>query len=1363
MASQSLPVADAPPTQADQPAGAIAARYGHDGPAAAHAGERQAPGLRLTKLTLVGFKSFADRTEFTFDQPITGVVGPNGCGKSNLVDAIKWVLGERSSKSLRGKEMLDVVFAGSAARRPSGFASVTLTFKNPVSDVGPASVDRDDEEAEREAQEQHDGEEASAVRFADRGRLRRPLPIDAEEVAVERQLHRDGTSRYVINGRRARLRDIRELFLDTGIGADAYSIIEQGKVDAMLLASPQERRSIFEEAAGVARYKQRRIEAERKLEKARSNLALTREQLESTERRLRIVRGQAAKARRYKELDDELSALRLAVAFDQYDAVRGRLDALKSELESLEAERESTQRVVGELESAKQTAELERHEASSAMHRAEQAAQRADAQATQAAQRGEMARRSIDEARRQAQTEQARVEEAERRARELADEVESAGSALAEIGEQLADGERELERLGEARAAAQERITDARAKARSSRGRVEQMDRERSQLAGDVRSLEHRCETAREQRQKQESRRASLEEERAGCAAEAERVASGAQATRTELAELESRQCDLDRRVAAKSTDRGERAAALAEREHELSRLDSRRATLDEMVRSRVGLGDAVRAIMDRRDADPALAGVIGPLAELLETDAAHAAALEASLGSDLRAVVVESLDAIPPAELLASLPGRVSFLAPRDADAGGWSAAGDPIAGMLGARVETLRNAARARGGDMRIEALLDRLLGACVLVESLDTAMLLAAGPMHSARFVTRDGAVLDTSGRITAGPMAGGDGSEDAAGGVLERAAELADLERRVSALTSDVASRRESISALDADLGALTEERSKVDAAVLETQRALEAAGARGDRLEAEADRLAREIAGIDDELERLKEQERTAENERTEKAGRVASLDRLIADERAAAERHEKALADAETAASAAAEQLSAAKVEVSTLTEQRASARRSLDRAEQQRAEADRQAEAHRHHAQQARERCEAHEHTARDAAEAADAAKREAQTHRDEAASLRQRVEAATREAERVAGELSEARTKANAANDAWNEREMSRREADLKRQSLEERTFEELGVDLDGEHFEYRVVMRSGDVEPIDTAAAHTSIAELRGEIKKLGNVNLDAIEEEDNLAEKNEALAEQVADIDAARAELVELIEKLNVASRERFGEAFERIRAHFGGPDGMFRKLFGGGRAEVRLMPLVKEVEAEDGSMKKVETDEVDVLESGIEVIAKPPGKEPRSISQLSGGEKTLTAVALLMSIFRSKPSCFCVLDEVDAALDEANVGRYCAAVRSFTDMSRFIVITHNKKTMQMCDHLYGVTQREKGVSSRVSVKFEQVGSDGSIKEQGSREARPERGAATEPLPPDDNEPPEVHVNGNGAANALRRAMAGARSG
>jgi chromosome segregation protein len=349
----------------------------------------------------------------------------------------------------------------------------------------------------------------------------------------------------------------------------------------------------------------------------------------------------------------------------------------------------------------------------------------------------------------------------------------------------------------------------------------------------------------------------------------------------------------------------------------------------------------------------------------------------------------------------------------------------------------------------------------------------------------------------------------------------------------------------------------------------------------------------------------------------------------------------------------------------------------------------------------------------------------------------------------------VSAARSRAQHVERDWHSLEVARRELEVKRENLEERSQQELGLDMNWEYVDYRRMIEGGEVTRIDQAQTASQIDLFRDEIKKLGNVNLESIEEESQLEARNEDLIKQVADIDDATQKLTELIDKLNIASRDRFGEVFTTIQEHFAGQNGMFRKLFGGGRAEVRLMSLVKEVETPDG-VRKVETGETDLLESGIEVIAKPPGKEPRSISQLSGGEKTLTAVALLLAIFQSKPSCFCILDEVDAALDEGNVARYCGVVREFTSHSHFIVITHNKKTMQNADRLYGITMQERGVSTRVSVKFEQVGKDGSINAKPDHIATmPEVAPVTETRPLDDAPEVAPRKSRNGL---LKRALA-----
>ncbi|MBX9717771.1 MAG: AAA family ATPase, partial [Microbacteriaceae bacterium] len=423
-----------------------------------------------------------------------------------------------------------------------------------------------------------------------------------------------------------------------------------------------------------------------------------------------------------------------------------------------------------------------------------------------------------------------------------------------------------------------------------------------------------------------------------------------------------------------------------------------------------------------------------------------------------------------------------------------------------------------------------------------------------------------------------------------------------------------------------------------------------------------------------------------------------------------------ALADVQARADQAAEQITGAKVEVSRFTEQLSSVRRERQRLELAAGEAHR-ARVSLEQSRAGRESALAdHQRTQEESAAAAEAARTQGAELTGVVGALAGRVTQLADAAAEAGEQLVIAREQAEHLQRDLHALEMSKREAEVKRETLEERVLQEQGVELPRLHreFEEMLVASLGvpeGVEPVTVVRPEVSdlsaqVAELARVIRQLGNVNLDAIDEESQLAGRNERLAAEVADLDKASADLKGLIEELNRASRVRFKEVFELICRHFAGEDGMFRKLFGGGKAEVRLMPLVK-----DG----VQTDEVDLLESGIEIIAKPPGKEPRSISQLSGGEKSMTAVALLMSIFRSKPSCFCVLDEVDAALDDANTDRFIKVVNQFTDRSHFIVITHHKHTMHGCDHLYGVTMQERGVSKRVSVRIDQVGADGKIKD------------------------------------------------
>ncbi|MBC7771093.1 MAG: AAA family ATPase [Pyrinomonadaceae bacterium] len=1464
--------------------------------------------MRLAKLTLSGFKSFADRTVFTFDSPITGIVGPNGCGKSNVVDAIKWVLGERSSKSLRGKEMTDVIFAGSAGRKPLGLASVTLTFDNPVMEearhepetqvteaevavaqVSGAAGDASHSAATVEPSSSGEGasigspaqtagaivgepgagvateqtnevvpapqsapsaddplpDDGKAIYVHKPGRPRRGLPVDADTVDVERRLFRDGTSQYLINNRRVRLRDIRDLFLDTGIGADAYSIIEQGKVDAMLLASPQERRTIFEEAAGVARYKARRIESERKLDRTESNLSLSREQLATTERRLRIVKGQAVKARLFKKLDAELRALRMTLALDQYDEIRRKLGDLSSRLETLQVTREESTSALSVAEQARQEADLRRGELTEEQRKTEASHQAAVHAERAGAQRREMTQRAIDEAKRQAQTDQAQLRDAEQKIDELTRSAQRFSDEVAALAEQLTEAETSLGMLTQERSAAQAKLSEARSAHGERRAAANNIDRERASLHSSEQAEQRRAASMKEQIARLNTKAQTNQQERDALSTRRDAAVATLQATRERLAILEKDFAQAETDAARLSSDRRGLAQQVGEREQQFLRLDSRRATLQEMEQTRAGLGEAARFVLERQRAGKGFAGVIGVLSDFIHADTEYASAVEAALGPCLQALVVESLASLPTEAEAAELPGRVVFVpihsglppvaasvaasetisgpgmppgeSPDHTIAEELRRAGHPvhparelspaeILSTLHGHVIPLRTVVREREASVSrfpsIAPLLDRLLGQTYLVRDLDAAMLLGAGefnigasahpehslgaeasvmpiesltangdlaarlgadidqavekfvnPIHAEslrpRFVTRDGRVLEHDGLVFVGPMSAG--TEGA--GVLQRRSELVTLSEEIARLSGELDERRTTLKSVDAEASAVSTRLTQLRSGVAQDQRRVVGEEAAADRFGADLSRLTREHAGLADEIAQLGSRCEGVEREQQILRERASKLQRLHEEQLEAAKSLESQIEEAQRTADSASERMTAARVQAGRLGEQLSAARREKSRAEVMTDESQRRC---RHLAQQIESRQESitqHERVLVEAIETI----AQAEAAAAEASSLLAVLSSAVKESAALCMQLAESvnrlRTESASVEKECHRLEVEHREAQVKRDNLEDRALEEIELHLATEYQHYREIFDEGGMLVVNQRETIAEIDSLRGDIHKLGNVNLDAIEEEDQLEARNDLLIKQVADIDAARVQLIDLIRQLNVASESRFKETFETIQKHFADEGGMYRQLFGGGRAELRLMPVIKE--GPDG--EKINTGEIDWLESGVEVIAKPPGKEPRSISQLSGGEKTMTAVALLMSIFKSKPSCFCVLDEVDAALDDSNVERFCKVIHRFLDHSHFIVITHHKRTMQAASQLYGVTQQERGVSKRVAVRLDQIAEGGKFKVEGTIGGEPEPATAVATLELPEQETSAKAESGSKPSGLLRRAL------
>ena len=1244
--------------------------------------------MRLSRLILSGFKSFADATEFRFDTPIIGVVGPNGCGKSNVVDAIKWVLGERSAKSLRGGAMLDVIFAGSAARKPCGMASVTLVFDNPVLSAeqqlrtaAPAVLDAEVDPVHEQVDEDGADLGAAVNRHAV---LHRGLPVDTDEVEVTRRLYADGRSEYLINGRKVRLRDIKELFMDTGIGNDAYSIIEQGKVDAMLRAAPMERRNILEEAAGVAKFRARKAEAQRKLEGAEKNLVLVREQLATTERRLRIVKGQAEKARRFQLLEVRRRELRTALAFDAYHEQRERLTGLTSELAILDANRRELAEALAVLEDRRNVAEGERQRAQDTQRALEQRRIEAIGLEKQAQQRIEFADRSHTELRESAQHDDARLAELDARIAELTGQIEDTGDRVAAAAEAANEAEQAALAASGNRAKTAEAAQQARSAADRLREQVAQADREIARAAAHSGAIDERERQLADQSTRLDRRRQPFAFEM-----DAQRAQKNHQVVRRLVAVDEAQRLEADVHLhLATAASLGDRHASLARRLSELrderTSLESRRQLLEEMQRAREGVDEAVRTVLGDRVRFPAVVGLLG---DFVETDLADAGVVEAALGRDLELLVVDAgAHVVDLAHACAGVDGRVT-LAPADLDATAPStrAAAEglaPIATVL-----------RVREGAGR---LVDRLVADTWIAPDLSAALAAAAGTHAGARIVTRAGEVVDGLGRVTVGRPTGAAAGE----GTLARRAEHVQLGERLRVLTVEMELVEGESASLLAQGDEARRRHQDVERRLSEVRRTIVDAEYQRDRCEQMIQRVEHDQAALAVEAEDLTRRVRALDAERAEideKLGRARATLEALQGRLAVAEADAvKSAAKAEAAADAVA----TARIRSSELGAALDALRRERRGAELARDEQQRQRVQLADQADRRKQQIERYEATVAEGREAMAAAQATIAGLAGELESAGTAVDAAQKSVEEASGGLHLVREQAKLLDRNWMSVETSRREVEVKREGLEESTMQELELDLAAGYADHATARGAEGFVAIDRATSEREVTELRDEIRRLGNVNLDAIDEEGQLEQRNEELVRQVGDIDAATTQLGELILQLDAVSRVRFEQTFNTVRENFAGNGGMFRRLFGGGSADLFLLP-------------DEETGETDILESGVEIRAKPPGKEPRVISQLSGGEKTMTAVALLMSIFKSKPSPFCVLDEVDAALDEANVERFCNVLHEFLDKSHFIVITHHKRTMQACDQLYGITMPQRGVSKRVSVRFEQVGKDGAI--------------------------------------------------
>lgn len=1214
--------------------------------------------MRLKKLIVHGFKSFADRTEFVFDAPITGVVGPNGCGKSNVVDAVKWVLGEQSAKSLRGEAMLDVIFNGSSARKPAGVAEVTLVFENPRREDGS-----------------------------------RVLNLDADDVGVGRRLYRDGTSEYLLNGQVARLKDVRDLFLDTGVGVDAYSVIEQGRVAQMLDASSEERRVIFEEAAGISRFKVKKKEAQRKLEKVEQNLLRLNDIVEEVEKRLRSVKIQAGKARSYQELTARLNELRLGYSLHEYHGLATQEQSLAREQEQA---RFALDDAAGDLQS-RQNRLAERRQSLDAV---QQARQRVEHELLQAEAQIEQARQQQRYARQQLQQIAEQLESLDRDARQSA-------SRLGETREQLAAERQSLERLADEVGRQRAAIEQAEREHRDAQLALAELQRQSEQdkaailetmraLAGvqsRLSSIESERRNHQQQRDRLETRRQEVADQVGQASRQRDELAESLRGTEAELVERQQ-QIEAQKQSAASL---GERIRELSEKlgaaKEQRSALASRQRLLQDLEQRREGVSDAVKAVLRQRE--QAFPFVRGLVADALRVDVEHASVIEAALDGRDQWLVVDRLDEVREhREAISKLSGRVNFACrhnghhPREHYDWNRHAVGVRLA------IDLVRF-------DSDDEPLAVAMLGRTAVVDSLDDAIALHREGPSGWRYVTRAREVVEADGTVRAGPLTASMSLLSRRSELDSIAAHIVDLDARIEELSSQLSRSNAEARALEERTNSLRNELYQCNARKVELVSKLNRVVDQLQQLQREQPLLERELAALEQHVGKLDVEARTLQESRVGLEQRQSELQQQV--ERAAERQSAMAVAIQSSGEALTTLRVAAGQVQEKQLAAEQAVRRLQL---------AERELSDHVERIEGSREQLAARRGQV--SAELVEAERREhsasesANEFRTRADALRQDIEGLQQEVQSLDREVAQLRERHAEIEQSLHRLDVQLSELRVRLQTLVQRTSEELQLDLPARYAEACSASPEG-YQPGETDwdAVANEIREVRERIHRLGNVNLDALAELEDLEQRQQHYATQLQDLNASRGQLRELIDQINAESAVRFEQTFNAVREHF---QTMFRKLFGGGKADICLETSVEEPAATtnpDGSPGAVMRRTVDPLEAGIEIFAHPPGKKPATISQLSGGEKTMTCIALLMSIFKAKPSPFCILDEVDAALDEANNQRFNLIVQEFLDQSQFIIITHSKATMQIADVLYGVTMQEQGVSTRVAVKFDQV--------------------------------------------------------
>lgn len=1183
--------------------------------------------MKLKKLELYGFKSFAQRTEIVFDEGITGIVGPNGSGKSNIGDAVRWVLGEQSAKTLRGASMSDVIFNGTQKRKPLSYCEVSLVFDN-------------DDHA---------------------------LAMEAAEVMVTRRVYRNGESEYYLNRTACRLKDVVDLFRDTGIGKEGYSIIGQGRIDEILSRKSEDRRQVFEEAAGIVKFKARKEEADKKLQRTLENLERVDDILDELTKRLKPLEEQSRNARVYLELSTELKDLDLNLFLIRSDRARARLSELESELLTV-------QTILADTESNLTDKTTRRDETQNRIDQLEEAITKARTELMECAEHVHESQKKISalQSRRETRSEnRQRIVREQEEAQERLAEIEKDHARIqADVEKQhslIADAEQILRATQDAaeKAQAKEKEADAALEAQKA-AVIDQMNR-----LSDVRNDKTRLNTMQAQ---METRLTEIEES-SGALQEQEaalREALIAVEKQLETENQHQQQCQEKLAQARQASDEADAAYANLRADVEKQSADmqaaaSRHNVLTEMTRDMEGYNMAVRRAMTYAK-QRGLTGVKGVLAQLMTVPQAYETAIDMALGAAQQNIVTDTEETAK--ELINYLRqnrlGRATFL-PMSAIRGktlyGNERNALKLPGCLGVASELVQCAPEYRG-------IVENLLGRTVIADNLDHGIPIMRAGNHAFRLVTLEGDVMHSGGSMTGGS------AQSKVSNLLSRERELKELTAKLQTGRAELDKCRQELTQRQQTV---QEKRQKVSDAVnaLHQQEiAVAREQARRESVFADLNTHLQRMqeteqarVQLHQSLEDIRQQLETIEHQRTGAQGDQSAMEQKTIE-------MQNALVKARAEASAENDRLMVRTLQLSDLRHGLSDLERDEAHAQQDQAQILRE--------QERREQL-LHEMDELDAIDENDMKREEAESARRQKEQLRQESAAQAIEQRRsqaqsdlrdILSDMENLHEAYNRDSEKLHKTELAKARIEGDQKNLQNRIWDTYKLTYAGAE-EFRRT-------PFDEKESDRRAAELQGQIRALGTVNVGAVEEYAETKARVDDLTTQQQDLKRAEMDLRELIERLLIQMRSTFVENFSKMQGYFAET---FTRLFGGGHAELKLM------------------DPDDPLNCGIEVNAQPPGKKLQLLSLLSGGERALTAIAILFAMLKLKPTPFCILDEIEAALDDANIGYYADYLKEYSKGTQFIVVTHRKGTMERCNSLFGVAMEEQGVSRMVSVSLQ----------------------------------------------------------